>query len=260
MGTDKADSRWGVAAWVMALLVVMAPRALAQTPVRILILSDTRDHDKVFETVSKVIDRPISFILAPGDMDPLAKARAALDRFFGPEIPWYPVIGNHEVGDKGSMRYLHDFYPKHLAGKVNPGPPGTEKTTYSFDFANVHVALINVYWNGKARPGNETRADGDVVPALRKWLEADLRKSRQPWKLVMAHEPAFPQDDRDWKGSRHETSSLNRHKENRDAFWKVLEETHTTRADLRPHPPLQPNPARGEQRLADRRRPDPRRL
>jgi hypothetical protein len=126
------------------------------------------------------------------------------------------------------MGYLRDFDPRHLRGKIHPGPAGTEKTTYSFDFANVHVALINVYWNGKTKPGSETRADGDVVPALRRWLEADLRKSRKPWKLVVAHEPAFPQDDRDWQGGRHETSSLNRHEANRDAFWKVLEETGAT--------------------------------
>ena len=110
---------------LMALLVVMALGARADPPVRMLILSDTRDHNKVFKSVKASINEPISFILAPGDMDPLSKAREALDTYFGPKTPWYPVIGNHEVGDKGSMRYLHDSDPREV--KVNPGPAGRKR-------------------------------------------------------------------------------------------------------------------------------------
>jgi len=47
-----------------------------------------------------------------------------------------------------------------------------------------------------------------LAKPLRRWLERDLQKSRKPWKLVVGHEPLFPQPDKDWGMARHETGAL----------------------------------------------------
>ncbi|MFI5379434.1 MAG: metallophosphoesterase family protein [Tepidisphaerales bacterium] len=217
---------------ILLTLICLFPLfARADEPTRFLIFADTRDkvgYDKVYEIVNRKVGSSVSFIVAPGDMTPLPKTRGVIDRVFGQGMPWYPVIGNHETAEKPSMQYLHDFYRKQLKGRVNPGPAGTEETTYSFDAGPIHFTAINVYWNGKTAPGSETKTDGDVVPPLREWIKADLQKSDKPWKLVVGHEPAYPAHDRDWLDGRHEGSSLNEHKENRDAFWKMLGEQNAT--------------------------------
>ena len=166
---------------------------------------------------------PGLFLLTPGDMDPPKTIRDQLDEVFGPSLIWYPVVGNHELEAKETGPYLRKYFDDHLKGNVNPGPQGSEQTTYSFDVGQVHIAVINVYWNGEPGSDNEKHG-GTVVPALRDWLKRDLEASTKPWKLVTGHEPAFPQPDQDWHVGRHVGDSLDRNPENRDAFWKLLEQ------------------------------------
>ena len=163
-------------------------------------------------------------------MDPLPTTQAQLESVLGKAFPWYPVVGNHETTVKTSglgvddMTYLRDFYDKQLKGKVNPGPEGTRETTYSFDAGEMHIAIINQYWNGKTKPGSDRKGAGDIVAPLTNWVKADLAGSRKPWKLVVGHEPAFPQPDRDWSVERHGEDALTLDPKARDAFWAVLEE------------------------------------
>jgi len=168
----------------------------------------------------------IQFLISAGDQNPAAMTRSQLDAVFGMSLPWYPVVGNHETSTTGTneMKYLREHYDTHLKDKVNAGPDGCRETTYSFDAGDVHLAIINQYWDGKPKPAHDAVGSGDVVPALTAWLRQDLAASRQPWKIVVGHEPAFPQPDKDWESGRHTTSSLNANPKHRDAFWKVLEE------------------------------------
>ncbi|NIP97071.1 MAG: hypothetical protein GWO24_28015, partial [Akkermansiaceae bacterium] len=54
-------------------------------------------------------------------------------------------------------------------GPGGPGPSGSEETTYSFDYGNVHFIQLNQYYDGS----NDAGTDGDVVDELYSWLEAD---------------------------------------------------------------------------------------
>ena len=145
----------------------------------------------------------------------------------------------HEYEDGNSARTPL----KKLVGHC--GPPGTEDTTYSWDYANAHFVVLNEYWNGKTGPGSDVATDGDIVPALRQWLEADLATNKQPFTFVFGHEPAFPK-------YRHIGNSLDEHRQDRNAFWKVLKQLSCACLHLRPRPFLL-------QRTARRRLPDLRR-
>jgi hypothetical protein len=168
-------------------------------------------------------------MLSVGDLDPVRVTRGQIDAVFGKSFAWYPVVGNHELDNTasdpaaGDMAYLREYFNTNLKGKVNPGPQGTRETTYSFDAGDVHIAVINEYWDGQTEPGSDAKGGGVVEP-LRAWLKTDLQASRKPWKLVVGHEPAYPQPDKDWGAARHAEDNLTAHPADRDAFWSLLDE------------------------------------
>jgi hypothetical protein len=211
--------------WLAVLGSVIVARAES---VKFVVTGDNRNYPGFLEVekqIKNVAGNAVQFQISPGDADPPADTRAKIDTVFGPDFPWYLAVGNHDL--EGTP-FVHDYFNKRLAGKVNPGPAGTRETTYSFDAGDVHIAIINVYWNGKTDPGSDKKADNIVVPALREWLSADLKATTKPWKLVVAHPPAYPQGDQDWKDARHIGGSLDKHPAERDAFWAMLEERSAT--------------------------------
>ena len=112
----------------------------------------------------------------------------ALKAEFGPDVVWYPGVGNHELkGGATDLEWLREFYHKHLEGKVNPGPKGCEETTYSWDYGIAHFVQIDMYWDGSAH-----HQDGAFSDVLYDWLVGDLNKNTQPIIFVIYHEPAFP--------------------------------------------------------------------
>ena len=219
----KRITQWVAAAWLLA--VCWAAAAVAAEPVKFSLAADSRGKEGFVNVMKqlKAAGGPGLFLLTPGDMDPPKTIREQLDGVFGPALMWYPVVGNHELEAKETGPYLREYFDRRLKGKVSPGPNGSEQTTYSFDVGDVHIAVIDVYWNGQPGPGGDKHG-GTVVPALREWLKHDLEASSKPWKLVTGHEPAFPQPDQDWKVGRHLGDSLDRDPENRDAFWTLLEQ------------------------------------
>ncbi|MGE5234763.1 MAG: metallophosphoesterase family protein [Acidobacteriota bacterium] len=209
--------------FVAGLLV--AP-ASAPAPVRFAVVADNRDAPgfaSVLQSLRAIEGGPGGFLVIPGDLDPAPATAAAIDCVLGPGFPWFPAIGNHDFGDAANLEFVRRHIREGLAGRVRRGPPGSQDTTYSFDAGPVHVAVIDEYWNGLTAAGSEAAGDATVVPALRSWLAADLVGSHRPWKLVVGHEPAYPQPDRDLGSGRHLTTSLNQYPAARDAFWKMLE-------------------------------------
>jgi len=223
--------RHGLALGLLLFVGLWSTWAVAGEPLRFGITADNKGHTGFVGIAQRMAEIPggrIQFLVSAGDQNPAAMTRSQLDAVFGKSLPWYPVVGNHEASTTATdeMKYLREHYDTHLRGKVNAGPEGTPETTYSFDAGDVHLAIINEYWDGKPKPGHDAVGSGDVVPALTAWLRKDLAASRKPWKIVVGHEPAFPQPDQDWESGRHTTSSLNADPKYRDAFWKVLEDAH----------------------------------
>jgi hypothetical protein len=189
------------------------------------VTADMRYNHKQFRETCKAIKSeaggPGAFHVSVGDVEPVDMNRKIIDEEFGGNTTWYVVVGNHELDDpKGlDMKWIREqFYS--LPGIVNKGPAGCEETTYSFDYRNAHFIVLNEYYDGKS----DTGTDGDVVPELLSWLKEDLDKNTKPAVFVFGHEPAFPVPDEHWGTVRHKGDSLNRHAENRDAFWNLLED------------------------------------
>jgi hypothetical protein len=71
--------------------------------------------------------------------------------------------------------------------------------------------MTNPYWNDLA---------GGYTQAQMEWIEKNLADSKQAFKFVVGHEPAFPQ-------KRHVGDSLDADPNMRDRFWEILSENGT---------------------------------
>jgi len=71
--------------------------------------------------------------------------------------------------------------------------------------------MTNPYWNDPA---------GGYTQAQMEWIEKNLADSKQAFKFVVGHEPAFPQ-------KRHVGDSLDADPNMRDRFWEILSENGT---------------------------------
>jgi hypothetical protein len=184
----------------------------------------TYDQTRYFRGVCEAIalrTEPV-FMVSPGDIDPPADCRWTIDQIFGTDFLWFPVVGNHEEETASDMAYLRSYVldPNGAAEPniVRTGPTGCVETTYSFDYENVHFAVINEYYDGVS----DTATDGDVPDSLYNWLAADLAATTKQHIFVIGHEPAFPRPDADNGRERHIGSCLDKYPTNRNRFWNLL--------------------------------------
>ena len=157
------------------------------------------------EAMKKVGDG--SFIVSPGDIDPPHAVREVITMVFGEDYPWYPAVGNHELESEESLEYLRHYNDdgNSLPNLVRTGPPGSEATTYSFDWGNCHFAVINQYYDGVT--DNATK--GRIVPEILEWLETDLSESDKEHLFVLGHEPMIAVPDMHNGRLRHVDDILN---------------------------------------------------
>jgi len=101
----------------------------------------------------------------------------------GDDVIWYPTIGNHEIQRaKDDLYWIRNFYHDKLEGTVNPGPPTSTETTYSWDYGNAHFLQLDTY-----ESGGGGCIDGDVIT----WIEDDLANNDKPVIFVIYHAPLF---------------------------------------------------------------------
>jgi hypothetical protein len=191
------------------------------------VTADMRYNHEQFRKVCKAINKkmggPGVFHVSAGDIGPLAKNRKIIDEEFGADAIWYPVAGNHDSENPSNMKWIRKEFHS-LPYVVNSGPVNCEETTYSFDYKNAHFVVLNEYYDG----AGDTKADGNIVPGLLSWLKNDLDKNTRPFIFIFGHEPAFIMQDEYWKRTRHYGDSLDKYPENRDEFWKLLEDKRVT--------------------------------
>lgn len=133
------------------------------------VIGDTQGGYKIFGEILKILkDKGVRFILMTGDLTEGA-GQTEFDKWFEAagdilaSIPFMPCHGNHEM--------LKNTYFDQFA------LPGNEKW-FSYDYGPIHfVHLLSQ---------NE-----DFVLQQRGWLLKDLLSTTQPWKIVLAHHPAY---------------------------------------------------------------------
>ncbi len=179
-----------------------------------------RYFDGLCEAVSHVGGG--AFMISPGDCDPPAPIRAAIDEFLGTNYLWYPVIGNHDAEAAADMAWMRHWAEAGIPHLSRPGPAGDELTTYSFDVGNSHFVVLNEYENGK--PGAPGK--GDVADAAMKWLDQDLAATRQPLIWVIGHKPVQSLPDMDSGRARHDGDSVSADPAHTARFLQILNRYH----------------------------------
>ena len=102
---------------------------------------------------------------------------------------------------------------------VRTGPAGDEEMTFSFDFGNSHIAMLDEYFNGEA---DTTAKGGDITEAALAWLEQDLAATRQPVIWVSGHKPIESLPDMDSGRVRHGGDSVTANAAHRERFLELL--------------------------------------
>ncbi len=161
-----------------------------------------------------------SFMVSPGDLDPVAASIDLITQVFGEDYPWYPVTGNHDIEDSTYMESLRamNVGGNSLPNIVNVGPTGSVETTYSFDYEDCHFVVLNQYFDGESDMGT----DGNIVPELLNWLEEDLKKNSKPYVFVLGHEPLIAMPDLANGRIRHVGDSLDQYPREAFKFHQLL--------------------------------------
>ncbi len=154
-----------------------------ETPFGFVVLSDTQRQPGVSGALAKAAWalRP-NFAVIAGDLVDAGNAKWQWERqFFAAlhplvsRVPFYPVLGNHEV----NTDYYYDYMSL-------PAP----EYFYTFTFGNTQFFMLDT--NRDVRPGTEQHA----------WLEKELAASTARWKVCVHHQPPFSSDDdygNNWK-------------------------------------------------------------
>jgi len=172
------------------------------------------------------IAAPGSFMIRPGDIDPPGPVRKVIFMDLGDDFPCCPLVGNPELEADSHMVFLRNFNASgiKLPQQVNKGPPGCQETTYSFDWDEHHVVVLNQYYDGKT----DTGSDGRMVPELLNWLIADLQCLSKKYTFVFCHEPLIARPDMDNGRIRHQGDTLNKYPRSCFEFHRILLEYDVT--------------------------------
>lgn len=148
--------------------------ASIQAPFQFAVIGDSRDGQKVYaQFLEMILNRRPNFILHLGDMitRPSEKEWKEFFELSKPiDLPFFPVVGNHDVGDtlRGEEMYRKQFNL----------PEG--KIYYSFRVGDALFVILDSE-KGKAK----------ILDEQWVWLEETLSSSRENFKLVFLHRPLF---------------------------------------------------------------------
>jgi len=131
------------------------------------------------------------------------------------DVPIYFTTDNEEIESDKDMEELYDTFDNSNI-QLNPGPFGSNKTTYSMNIDDFHIVNMNVYWNGSSNDRYSGKGSGGYIhDKLYQWVNNDLQDSNKKWKIVLSHSPLYPEN-------RHVGESLDKNEENRDKFENLL--------------------------------------
>jgi 3',5'-cyclic AMP phosphodiesterase CpdA len=149
-----------------------------------LVVGDSRSGDNIYQDIVSSITSSLSYsgcLVHLGDMIENPGNQAQWKNFLSMTapisqvMPWYAVVGNHDVGSISSQKTYQSVM----------NPP-SDRLYYSFDLMNSHFIILDT-----EVPGQE----GGIVGEQLAWLTQDLQTSAPSaqYIFVFTHRPVFPQ-------------------------------------------------------------------
>ncbi len=143
-------------------------------PFQFAVIGDSRDGEKVYAyLIERILERKPDFIIHLGDMVP-SPSESEWEAFFEASkpitLPFFPVVGNHDVstGSSGDKVYREQFFL----------PEG--KTYYAFRAGGILFVILD-----------SEKGRGRIIGEQLSWLEDTLSSSEEKMKLVFLHRPLF---------------------------------------------------------------------
>ena len=93
--------------------------------------------------------------------------------------PFFTTPGNHDYATNFAAPYLAVHSPP-----ADDVPPADRGRYYSFDWGNAHFVSLD----SNMPLANAVNGTGQML----QWLESDLQKTQQAWKVVFFHHSAYP--------------------------------------------------------------------
>ncbi|MCJ7783812.1 MAG: metallophosphoesterase [Desulfobacterales bacterium] len=174
-----------------------------ELPFQFALIGDSRDGEKVYvRLMGSALERKPDFFIHLGDMIPHPEEKE-WQKFFeiskSIDVPFFPVVGNHEVfaGGRGEKLYREQF---HLP---------EEKTYYGFRAGGVLFVILD-----------SEMGRGRIINEQLSWLEDILSFSNEMFKLIFIHRPLFLPVDSLKKGR-----AMDRYPVERDALHQLFFKT-----------------------------------
>jgi hypothetical protein len=141
----------------------------------------------------------------------LKNLSALIQNYLGPNIPFFPVMGDREAAVEGASKSFREVF--HLTKSVEFDDVAF---AYSVSIGDAFFALIPT---DNFNPKHEL--EKTFSSAMLEWLQQVLKEAAETHKylFVVGHEPAFPTKAVLF------LSSVE-HLQQRDAFWKILVDNH----------------------------------
>ncbi|MCX6305789.1 MAG: metallophosphoesterase [Bacteroidetes bacterium] len=145
-------------------------------PFRMVWMADCRTGTAVFAKISRnMVAADPAVALYGGDLCHSAKYAVWKKEFFikdqlklASQVPFFNATGNHEGWEQNTRAFMQ-----------NPSSGSRTQDYYSFDYGDLHVLCLNTMV--PYAPG---------TPQF-EFAKKDLEQTRQTWKIVMAHIPAY---------------------------------------------------------------------
>jgi predicted phosphodiesterase len=138
------------------------------------LVGDSRDGEKVYRRLMEnALKQKPHFIIHLGDMIPYSSEKewsAFFENSKSIDVPFFPVVGNHDVSEPGLGEELYQ--------KQFLLPEG--KTYYAFRAGGALFVILD-----------SEEEDGRIIDEQRSWLENILSSSKEAFKLVFLHRPLF---------------------------------------------------------------------
>ncbi|MBE8949628.1 MAG: metallophosphoesterase [Quinella sp. 3Q1] len=96
---------------------------------------------------------------------------------FLPQIPFAPVMGNHETYTRDWKVREPVAYLNYFATPDN-GVKNFSRRFYSFDCGAAHIAILDSQWDELGR---------EIIDAQKNWLRQDMFSTDKPWKIIFIH-------------------------------------------------------------------------